>query len=401
MSGRVKPPRDWLRPAVGAAMVISMALVVALAVTLFNDGFSSPATVIVQTQRVGLVMNPDARVKMRDVEVGRVASITDLPNGTAELTLAMDRSELGRIPANVHVDIGSTTVFGAKFVQLIPPDVPDSARMRDGQVLTADHVTVEIDTVFEQLTSVLASVQPEKLNQTLGAIAAALHGRGRQFGQAIDDLDAYLAKLEPSLPNLSRDLAAAPAVLDSFADAAPDLLKAADNSNKLSQTIVDEQSNIDALLVSVIGLGDVGTDVLKAGRGPLTDTLRRFAPLTDLTAQYQEALYCGVAGLLPLALSPRLKHPGVEVMTGFLWANERWRYPDDLPKVGATGGPQCTYMPRVPYMARPPWVVADTGSNPWKRNDPGIVLNSAGLKEALYGPQPGPPRNSAQIGQPG
>ena len=385
----------------GLATLLAVGAIIVLAVALFRGSFTTTAPVMVISERAGLVMNPDAKVKMRGVQVGTVETIVDRPDGTAEIRLAMNPAKLRLIPSNVRVDIGSTTVFGAKFVQLIAPAVPSTEPMHPGQVVQAEHVTVEINTIFEQLTSVLSSIEPEKLNQTLGAIATAFHGRGQQFGQAIGDLDAYLAKLEPSLPNLSHDLELMPTALDSFADAAPDLLRTADNANTLSQTIVDEQSNLDELLVSVIGLGDVGTEVLTASRGPLTDTVHLLAPLTDLTAQYQEALYCGVAGLLPLALSPRLKHPGVEVMTGFLWANDRWRYPDDLPKVAATGGPQCTYMPRVPFMARPPWVVTDTGANPWERNTPGITLNSAGLKEAIYGPQPGPPRNSAQIGQPG
>lgn len=394
-------PRPWARPAAGLAMVVSIMLVSALAVTLFRGDLSSPTSVTVVSPRAGLVMNPDAKVKMRGVQVGRVESIEERSDGTLLIHLAMDPAKLPRIPSNVTVDIGSTTVFGSKFVQLIAPTVPSMERMHAGQVLEAESVTVEINTVFEQLTSVLSSIEPEKLNQTLGAIATALHGRGEDFGRAIADLNGYLAAIEPSLPNLEHDLTVMPAALNSFADAAPDLLQAAADTNVLSQTVVDQQTDLDALLIGVTGLGDVGTEVLTTSRGPLTDALRQLAPLTDLTAQYEEALYCGIAGLLPLAISPRLKQPGVEVMTGFLWANEPWHYPDDLPKVGATGGPQCTYMPRVPFMARPPWVVTDTGANPWERNAPGITLNSAGLKEALFGPNPGPPRNSAQIGQPG
>lgn len=391
----------WVRPALGLTTVVAVLAVVALSVGLFRGSFSTPVAVTVISDRAGLVMNPDAKVKMRGVVVGKVATIVDRSDGTAEIRLAMDPGKMQRIPSNVRVDIGSTTVFGSKFVQLIPPSTPSPERMHAGQTVQAEHVTVEINTVFQQLVSVLSSIQPDKLNQTLGAIATAFHGRGQQFGQTIADLDAYLAELEPSLPNLDHDLATMPAVIDSLADAAPDLLRTADNSNTTSRTIVAQQSQLDDLLVGVTGLADVGTDVLTASRGPLTDTVQRLGSITDLTAQYEEAIYCGVAGLLPLALSPRLKHPGVEVMTGFLWANERWRYPDDLPKVAASGGPQCTYMPRVPYMARPPWVVTDTGANPWARNAPGITLNSAGLKEALYGPQPGPPRNTAQIGMPG
>ena len=48
-----------------------------------------------------------------------------------------------------------------------------------------------------------------------------------------------------------------------------------------------------------------------------------------------------------------------------------------------------------------PYVVADTGTNPWRRTYPGIVLNSDGLKQILFGEIDGPPRNTAQIGQPG
>jgi phospholipid/cholesterol/gamma-HCH transport system substrate-binding protein len=393
--------RAWVRPVAGLSTVVAIGAIVVLAIALFRGALTSAQPVVVIAQRAGLVMNPDAKVKMRGVQVGRVESIVDRADGTAELHLAMDPSKMSLIPSNVRVDIGSSTVFGAKSVQLIPPEVPSAERMHEGQTFTAEQVTVEVNTVFQQLVSVLSSIQPEKLNQTLGAMATALHGRGQKFGRAIADLDAYLAKLEPSLPTLSHDLETMPAAMGSVADAAPDLLATADNANTIGQSIVDEQSNLDSLLISVIGLGDVGTDVVSSSRQPLTDALRLLAPVTDLTAQYQEALYCGIAGLLPLAISPRLKNPGVEVMTGFLWGNDRWRYPDDLPKVAATGGPQCTYMPRVPYQAKPPFVVADTGANPWARDTPGITLNSAGLKELLYGPQPGPPRNSAQIGQPG
>ena len=69
------------------------------------------------------------------------------------------------------------------------------------------------------------------------------------------------------------------------------------------------------------------------------------------------------------------------VLAGFLWGQERYRYPMDLPKAGATGGPQCTGLPNLPFEGVPPYVVADTGTNPWRRTYPGIVLNSDGLED--------------------
>ena len=80
---------------------------------------------------------------------------------------------------------------------------------------------------------------------------------------------------------------------------------------------------------------------------------------------------------------------------------ERYRYPTNLPKVAATGGPQCTSLPVVAFDSGPPFVVTDVGTNTAQYGNQGILLNSDGLKQALFGPLAGPPRNSAQIGQPG
>ncbi len=395
-----------MRPGVGPALAglatfIAIAAIIALAVGAFRGSFTSTAPVTVVAPRAGLVMNTNARVTMRGVEVGKVASIDALPDGQAALHLAMDPSQLHLIPANVVVEIGSPTVFGAKYVQLLPPANPSPQPMHAGQVLDAEHVTVEINTVFEQLASVLSKIDPAKLNETLGAIANALNGRGHKLGQAFGDLDEFLATVDPSLPALSHDLAVTPDVVNAYADAAPDLIRTAANATRVSQTIVDEQRNLDALLVSLIGLADIGNDVVGTNRRALTNVLHLLVPTTDLTNRYNQALNCALAGMVPLAKAPPLPFPGVVVSVSFTLGIDRYRYPRDLPKVAATGGPQCQDLPKVPMEAHPPFVVMDVGANPTQYGNQGILLNSDALKQWLFGPIPGPPRNTAQIGQPG
>jgi virulence factor Mce-like protein len=355
----------------------------------------------VVSNRAGLVMNPDAKVKLLGVQVGRVASIEPVANGQAVIHLEMDASQLAEIPANVDVNIASTTVFGAKSVDLVPPADPSAQKLKPGQVLDAGRVTVEFNTIFQQLTSVLSKIQPEKLNATLGAISSALDGRGEKFGQALSDLDRLLANLDPSLPNLSHDIAVSSPVLTAYADAAPDLVATAANATRFSQTVVDEQNNLDALLISAIGLGDIGNDVIGSNRQPLTDVLHLLAPTTLLTNRYNEALTCTLSGLHRLSLEPPLQVPGVTVSIGFMLGLERYRYPANLPKVAASGGPQCLGLPVVPPNTRPPFLIADVGANPAQYGNQGILLNADGLKQALFGPLDGPPRNTAQIGQPG
>jgi phospholipid/cholesterol/gamma-HCH transport system substrate-binding protein len=390
-----------VRPLAGLATVLVIVTIVAIAISLFQGGYAAPVPVTVVSQRAGLVMNPDAKVKLLGVQVGRVASIEPVANGRAVIHLEMDASQLAEIPANVDVNIASTTVFGAKSVDLVPPADPSPQKLKPGQVLDAGRVTVEFNTIFQQLTSVLSKIQPEKLNATLDAISSALDGRGEKFGQALSDLDRLLANLDPSLTNLSHDIAVSSPVLTAYADAAPDLVATAGNATRFSQTIVDEQNNLDALLISAIGLGDIGNDVIGSNRQPLTDALHLLVPTTLLTNRYNEALTCTLSGLHRFALEPPLQVPGVIVSIGFMLGLERYRYPANLPKVAASGGPQCLGLPVVPPNTRPPFLIADVGANPAQYGNQGILLNSDGLKQALFGPLDGPPRNTAQIGQPG
>ena len=55
----------------------------------------------------------------------------------------------------------------------------------------------------------------------------------------------------------------------------------------------------------------------------------------------------------------------------------------------------------LPFNTNPPHVITDIGTNPAGYGNPQVLLNSDLLKQLLYGPIAGPPRNSAQIGQPG
>ena len=390
-----------IRALTGLATVAIIAAIVAVAVGLFQGSFTETVPVTVLSSRAGLVMNPDAKVKMRGVQVGKVDSIESRPNGQAVLHLAMYPSDLHLIPANVLVDLTTPTVFGAKYVDLVPPAQPSAQSLHAGQVLDSQHVTVEINTVFQHLTAVLGTLDPAKLNETLGAIGQALSGRGEKIGQAFSDLDSFLAKFDPSLPALSHDIAVSAPVFNAYADAAPDLVKTVANSVRISQTFVDEQHNLDALLVSAIGLADVGNDLLSANRKPLTDVLHLLVPTTDLTNEYNKALWCGFAGLAESKKFPPLSDPSINIISSLTFGAERYRYPTNLPKVAATGGPQCLGLPKLPFNTNAKLLVADTGANPVGFGNPQLLINSDLLKQLLYGPIAGPPRNSAQVGNPG
>ena len=394
-------PHNGIRALTGLVTVAVLLAIVAVAVGLFQGSFSETTPVTVLSPRAGLVMNPDAKVKMHGVQVGKVDSIESRPDGQAALHLAMYPSEMHLIPANVLVDLTSPTVFGAKFVELVAPAEPSAQALRAGQVLESEHVTVEVNTVFKQLTAVLGTLDPAKLNETLGAVSQALSGRGEKIGQAFSDLDSFLAKFQPSLPALSHDIAMSAPVFKAYGDGSADLVKTLDNSVKISQSIVDEQHNLDAFLISAIGLADVGNDVLSANRKGLTTVFHLLAPTTDLLNEYAEALTCTFEGDAVIAHGPVLPEPSIAISASLTFGAERYRYPANLPKVAATGGPRCMGLPKRPFNSTAKVLIADTGANPVVYGNPQLLLNFDGLKQLLYGPIDGPPRNPAQVGQQG
>lgn len=401
MPGRDFGGRSYRRPLVGALAVLAMVAIVALAVALFNGKFTETDSVTVMTDRAGLLMDRGAKVKLNGAQIGTVSAVSETTDGRAELKLAIERSRMSIVPSNTLVEIGANTVFGAKSVEFLPPPQPSAMPLRAGQVLDSEHVTVEVNTIFDDLNSVLANIDPPKLNQTLGAISTALGGRGEKLGQSLTDFNAFLAKLEPSLPQLGHELEIFPDVATAFADAAADLMTIVRNATRISQTLVQTQSDLDNFLVSSIGLAEIGTEVIGGNREPLTNLMRVLVPTTDLTNEYNEALNCTLTGMISFATKPPNPLPGVVDLAALSLGQERYRYPQDLPKVAATGGPQCKGQLPIQFNSFPPKIVADVGADPSRYGNQGILLNTDALKQWLFGPIDGPPRNTLQWGQPG
>ena len=134
----------------------------------------------------------------------------------------------------------------------------------------------------------LDKIDPVKLNETLGALAAAFNGRGEKIGQTLDRLRrASWPRSNRAWRTSAATSRSRRAALNAYADAAPDLVDILDNTIEVSHTLVDQQQNLDAFLVSAIGLADTGNDVIGANRQALTDDLRLLVPTTDLAQRVQ------------------------------------------------------------------------------------------------------------------
>src|SRR3954452_23225124 len=162
-----------------AAAILATLLADAIVFTYlsYTAAFTPTDTVTVTSPRAGLVMDKDAKVKYRGIQIGKVEDIA-YTGDQAKLTLAIKRDQMRYVPSNALVRIGSTTVFGAKSVEFIAPAQPTGTPLRPGATVQTQAVQLEANTLFQTLIDVLHKIDPVHLNATLSAIAEGLRGHG-------------------------------------------------------------------------------------------------------------------------------------------------------------------------------------------------------------------------------
>ena len=378
-----------------AVLALLIVVVIALSLLLFVRAFDDRVQLTVRSDRSGLVMEADAKVRSRGVEIGNVTDIQQEFDG-ATLQIEVDPAALEAIPANSQVTIGSNTVFGAKSVDFQPPSGPATAPLAEGAVVETSNVTSEVNTLFEDLTDLLTAIEPEKLNATLGAISGAVDGRGETVGRTITDLNAYLQEISPQIDTLQRDLAKGSRVANLYADVTPDVMRLLDSGTDVGATVVNNQARFEQLLASTIGTGETGKRLLAENGDQLVKTLSDLRASTSLLNEYSPVVTCLIVGLnqgVEGAMSAfgGKDQPGLVFKAGFQQGARAYEYPKDLPKVNASTGPNCYGLPFPDPEVHAPFVVTDTGSNPVEGMPDVFTSRPAPLFGPLRPTEPGQP----------
>ncbi|MGE0216819.1 MCE family protein [Mycolicibacterium sp.] len=359
-----------IRPAWWALLLgVVLTAIVAVCTAMFQGSFTRHVPVTLTSDRAGLVLEAGAKVKMRGVQVGRVAGVE---GGThpVRLQLQIFADQIAHIPANVSARIRSTTIFGAKYVDLEYPRDPNPARLHPGAVLASTNVSTEVNTVFGNMVDLLDRVDPAKLNAVLTAMAHGVRSQGDRIGTAITAADTVLREVNPRMPALQQDWQAFNAANTAYADSAADLLVMLDAASTTSATLSAHTRDLDALLLSTLGFARSGTDLLASSRPALVDAVNVARPTTGLLAKYDPQYTCllvGTKSLLDNSLYQSVGGNGMSVIldSAALLGNDMYRYPDNLPIVAAKGGPggkpSCGSLPDVSRNFPARQLVTNTG----------------------------------------
>jgi phospholipid/cholesterol/gamma-HCH transport system substrate-binding protein len=361
----------WWAP----VLVLVVVAVSTLTAMMFSGTLRTTVPLTVISDRAGLVMEDGAKVKLRGVQIGEVASVDAYadPAGTnlSKLRLKIAPNDFQYLPNNVEAEIKSSTAFGAKYVDLIvPSEGASSRRLAPGAVLHSRNVTVEVNTVFENLESIVRAIDPAKLNGVLSALADGFRGKGDRIGQAITEGNRALLAVNPKMPTVRRDWQLFGKTTQAYSDAAQDILATLDSFSTTSVTITKNKTALDEVLLSAIGFADSGVNTIGRNQLNLVSAINLVAPTFELLNKYSPTYTCTFQGA-----QWYLEHGGRDAMGGngkslmidggLLFGDDPYRYPANLPIVQAKGGPggkpSCGSLPDASANFPVKYLVTDTG----------------------------------------
>ncbi|MGD1169760.1 MCE family protein [Mycobacterium seoulense] len=361
-----------LAAAVLAGLLVAFAVVTYLS---YTAAFASVDKVTVSAPRAGLVMEKGAKVKYRGIQIGKVEAI-DYSGDQAQLTLRINSNDMHFIPSNAVVHIAGNTIFGAKAVEFLPPQNPSPTSLHPDAHVAASAVQLEVNTLFQSLIDLLHKIDPVELNGTLSALSEGLRGHGDDFGSILSGLNTLTRQTNPKLPALQEDFRKAAVVTNVYADAAPDLNTVFDNLPTINKTVVDQQNNLNDTLLATIGLANNAYETLQPAEQNFIDAINRLRAPLKVAADYSPELGCLFAGIergiKEFAPLLGVRKAGLFTSSSFVLGAPSYTYPESLPIVNASGGPNCRGLPDIPTKQtggsfyRAPFLVTDNANIPYE-----------------------------------
>ncbi len=352
------------RRLLGVGFLALLAFCCVLTYAFFTKAFTRTADVTLETSHVGLQLSRQADVKLRGLLVGEVREV-ESDGRSARVRLALRPDAIDAIPANVSARILPKTLFGEKYVELVPPPRPAPQALAAGDVIQRDRTSVgiELEAILDDVYPLLRTVEPAKLNATLAALATALEGRGDDVGANLTRLNGYLGKVNPHLPALKKDVTGLADVADLYDDASPDLLHLLENSTRTGNTVLVKQRVLEDFLTDLAGtsvnarqfLADNEQELIQVGEvsRPTLDLLATYSPeyscllqgMADWVPRFEDAFgggehFDGSAPSLHITLEIVDQHSGYTDDDRPAWLDDR--------------GPGCRTLPHPPYSQKNP-----------------------------------------------
>jgi virulence factor Mce-like protein len=322
--------------------------------------------------------------------VGEVRKVSS-DGTTATVDLALDPDSVGLIPSNVSARLLPKTLFGEKYVDLVLPTEPAARPIRENDVIPQDRtsVAIELERVLADLLPLLRTIQPEKLNSTLNALATALEGRGDQLGDNLQLVNRYFTQLNPSIETIQADISGLADFFSIYADAAPDFLQLLRNQSVTMETFAQKENVYTGFLLGTTSFANTTRQVLRENESRIIQLGQVSRPVLRVLAKYSPEYPCLLKSLrransndptLPGAIGSTFRNGYLHLTIEVVPQRSPYQRGEE-PKWEEKSGPNCRGLPQPPYSQKNP--------------DPGAKLRD-GSKAPNGGP-PAPPTSGRAI----
>jgi phospholipid/cholesterol/gamma-HCH transport system substrate-binding protein len=334
----------------GLGYLIVIGAFLAGVVLVYDKAFTHKTAITLTTTSMGNALQKGSDVKYHGVPVGEVSAIAPAPDG-AKLTLDLDPSVVKKLPATTTALLLPKTLFGERYVDLVVPTGSPAGGLSAGATIAQDSSdeAVQLQDVFDRLLPMLQALEPQKLQATLGELAAMLRGEGDAIGDNLTSWAAYFHKLNPEVPQMADDFGSLGRVADVYADAVPDLLDALDTMTTTSKTLVQQQDQLSSTFANVLSASDITTGWMNDNSQTITVLSKQSRRALKAVAPYASEFPClikAAAGFIPVMdrnLGKGTSEPGMHVVLNV--EPSRGKYvPGKDAYTPASGGPRCPYQ---------------------------------------------------------
>ncbi len=199
-------------------VVICAAIILAILIMIFGEGWKSQYTITVKTATAPNVTK-NTPVRRNGIRIGRVADVKNQER-FVELTLKIDSGE--SIFANEVCEIGTASLLGDAVIDFMPGrDLTPGAALPDNGEVTEDKVVIErspvemIDVVMElesQVENTLSSIQKasdnvaiaaQKADDIIGGLQNAVSSEGSGIQEFLEDSRVLSAKAKVAIDNFN------------------------------------------------------------------------------------------------------------------------------------------------------------------------------------------------------
>ena len=274
-------------------LIAAMVFFVWLTWAFFTKAFVNYDNVTLTGVKAGLSLPENADIKLRGMIVGEVRAV-EVKGGEVSMTLGMKPELIDEVPADVTAQIVPKTLFGEKYVSLIPsnPDSNAGPKLKAGDTIRGAVVPIEFEKLLNDIYPLLTAVEPENLATTLSALSSTLEGRGQDLGTTLVTLNNYLEKFNPESQAAVDDIIKLGQVSDSYTGDIPTFGRLLRNSSFTSNTIVAKRTQLAAFFDESRRLSDVLTTLFRASGDDMVAVAAQSVTPLGVAEKYSSTFPC-------------------------------------------------------------------------------------------------------------